>query len=162
MWEQLKRLFENEVLVALGALWACITTFILPTETIAASVTGVLIIMCLDLVTKLYSLAKISGGFRKAFRLRRITSNKFAKGTLDKLILLGVMLVIIGCAYNILLMKDIAIWFSQIVFSIMFLRDALSILENLNDAGIQGLGIFKKLLKRKLDEICDEDKEEKK
>lgn len=155
MWEQLKRYFENDVLIALGTLWAYIVTFLLPTSAIATSVSAVLIIMCLDLVTKLYSLARQSGGLRKAFKSRQISSNKFAKGTLDKLVIFGAMLVINGCAYNLMMIKDIAIWFSQVVFTVMFLRDVLSILENLHDSGIQGLGLFKKLVQNKLDNICE-------
>jgi hypothetical protein len=38
----------------------------------------------------------------------------------------------------------------------MFLRDLLSIVENLTDAGIKGLSPFKKLFKKKLDEVCGE------
>ena len=156
MWEQIKRYFENDVLIALGTIWAYIVTFLLPTSAIATSVGAVLIIMCLDLVTKLYSLARQSGGLRKAFKCRRISSNKFAKGTLDKLVIFGVMLVINGCAYNLMMIKDIAVWFSQVVFTVMFLRDVLSILENLHDSGIQGLGLFKKLVQKKLDNICED------
>lgn len=158
MWEQIKRLFENEVIVGLGAIWAWIMTFLFPTSTMATAAGAVLILMGLDLITKIYALSRKNCGLRYAIRTRKIVSNKFAKGTLDKLIIFGVMLIIGGCAYNLMIIKDIAVWFTQAVFTIMFLRDALSIIENLNDAGVQGLGLFRKLVKHKLDEIVEPDK----
>lgn len=157
MWENVKRLFENEILVGLGAAWACIMTFLFPTSTIATAAGAVMVIMCLDIVTKFFAIAKQNGGFRCAFKKHKITSQKFAKGTLDKLIIFGVMLIISGCAYNLMVIEEIATWFTQLVFTVMFLRDVLSILENLHDAGVQGLGLFKKLVKKKLDEYCEEE-----
>ncbi len=161
MWEQTKRLFDNEIIVGLGAAWAWLVTFLFPTSTIATAAGAVLIMMGLDLVTKIFALGKQNGGILKAFKCRKISSNKFAKGTLDKLIIFGVMLIISGCAYNLMVIEELATWFTQVVFTIMFLRDALSILENLNDAGVQGLGLFKKVVKKKLDEYCDEEEEKK-
>lgn len=157
MWEQIKRYFENDVIVGLGAAWAWIVTFLFPTSTFATAAGAVLILMGLDLLTKIFALSKQNGGFRKAVRCRKIASNKFAKGTIDKLLIFGIMLVISGCAYNLILIKDIAIWFTQAVYTIMFLRDVLSIIENLNDAGVQGLGLFKKCIQKKLDDITDEE-----
>lgn len=160
MWEQIKRYFENDVIVGLGAVWAWIVTFLFPTPTFTTAAGAVLILMGLDLLTKIFALSKQNGGFRKAVRCRKIASNKFAKGTIDKLLIFGIMLVVSGCAYNLIIIKDIAIWFTQAVYTIMFLRDVLSIIENLNDAGVQGLGLFKHVVKKKLDDYCDTDKEE--
>lgn len=152
MWEYIKKLFDNRIINAIGTVWGAIIAFLFPTSTILTASGAVLLIVGLDLLTKLYALARQHGGFKNAFRTQKITSQKFAKGTLDKLIIFGVLLVIGGCAHNILVVEELAIWFTQIVFSIMFLRDTLSILENLHDAGIAGLGIFKKILKKKLNE----------
>ena len=162
MWEQIKKLFDNEIIVGIGAAWAGIVTFIFPTASIKTAAGAVLILMGLDLITKIFALAKKNGGLKRALRIHKISSKKFAKGTLDKLIIFGVMLIIGGCAYKLMLIKDIAIWFTQAVYTIMFLRDVLSIIENLNDAGVQGLGLFKHIVKKKLDDYCDTDKEEKK
>lgn len=157
MWEHIKKLFDNEVIVGLGAAWAWVITFVFPTASIKTAAGAVLILMGLDLITKIFALAKQNGGIKKALRTHRISSHKFAKGTLDKLIIFGVILIISGCAYRLMIIKDIAIWFTQAIFSIMFLRDVLSIMENLNDAGVQGLGIFKKCIQKKLDDITDEE-----
>lgn len=155
MRDTISNLFGNELLVALGALWACITSFLFPTALVGTSAIAVLIMMALDLITKLFSLAKMHGGFRKALRTQKINSRSFAKGTLDKLVIFGVFLIINGCACQLLVIDGILKWFTQAVFTIMFLRDALSIFENLSDCGIQGLGVFKKLIKRKCKDIVD-------
>lgn len=45
MWEQIKRYFENDVMVGLGAAWAWIVTFLFPTSTFATAAGAVLILM---------------------------------------------------------------------------------------------------------------------
>jgi len=40
---------------------------------------------------------------------------------------------------------------------LMFLRDVLSILENLRDAGIKGLGLFERLVKNKIKEYVPDE-----
>ena len=161
MWEQIKRLFDNEVVVTLGIIWAWIVSFLFPTPLVATAAGAALIMMVLDLMTKIFALARQNGGLRRAFKCRKISSNKFARGTLDKLIIFGVMLVISGCAYNLMFIPEISTWFAQVIFTIMFLRDALSIIENLHDAGVQGLGLFKKVVKKKLDKYCDDEEAKK-
>lgn len=53
-------------------------------------------------------------------------------------------------------MTSVATWFMQIIFTLMFLRDSLSIIENLMDAGVQGLGIFKTVVRKKMEEYVDD------
>lgn len=72
------------------------------------------------------------------------------------------MLIICGCAYRLTVIDVIAVWFTQLVYTLMFLRDLLSILENLSDAGIGGLKIFEKAVQKKMGEYVDMDEEESK
>lgn len=153
MWEYMKNLFENGILVALSAVWGIISAFLFPDKAVMTAAGAVLGVMIVDLLTKLYALSKQSGGVRKAIKTRHISSAKFAKGTMDKLIVFGVMLIVGGCAYRISPIAAVATGFMQIVFGLMFLRDVLSIIENLGDAGIEGLGPFKKIFKKKYDEV---------
>lgn len=153
--EYLHTCFDNKVVVFLGAIWACIGNFLFPTEAVQAAAIAVLIIMILDLLTRLFAEARKAGGYKKAVLLHGISSEKFAKGTLDKLIVFGVVLVLCGCAYKLTLIDDVAKWFSQVVFCIMFLRDSLSIFENLMDAGVEGLKPFKSVLTKKLEDVTD-------
>lgn len=154
MWEYIKNLFENGVMVAISAIWGVISSFIFPERTLLTAAAAVLIIMLVDLITKLFALAKRAGGIKKAIKSRTISSHKFSKGTMDKLIVFGIMLVISGCAYRICPIAELATWFTQLIFTLMFLRDVLSIIENLGDAGVSGLGPFKKKIKAKYEEVC--------
>lgn len=156
VWCYFKRLFENHILVTMGAIWGTISAFIFPEEIYFTSAGVVLIVMALDLITKLYALTKQHKGLRNALKKREISSHKFAKGTMDKLIVLGIMLVICGCAYKLSPINFLATGLMQAVFTLMFLRDVLSILENLTDAGVSGLSMFKKIVKKKMDDCIKE------
>jgi len=63
-WEYLKGLFENHIFVILGIIWATISSFLFPEECYLTSAGAVLGMMALDLVTKLYSLARRNNGIR--------------------------------------------------------------------------------------------------
>jgi len=153
--EYFKELFTDRLLVLLGALWSAVYRLIFPDESYLLAAGAVLVIMCVDLLTKIYALSRQAGGLRKAVRTHRINSSSFAKGTMDKLIVYGIMLIVCGAAYRITPISELAIWFTQLIFTIMFLRDVLSIIENLTDAGVTGLTIFRKAVKRKMDNFVE-------
>lgn len=155
IWSYIKNLFENHIFVAAGVVWATIASFLFPEEAYLTAAGAVLGMMVLDLITRLYALSKQNGGFRKAIKGSHITSCAFAKGTTDKLLIFGVMLTICGFAYKISPISAISTWFMQVVFTLMFLRDVLSIIENLMDAGVSGLSVFKKVIKKKMDSYVD-------
>lgn len=149
------KLFSSEVLVAVSAVGACLHSFFFPEQEYLCGALAVLGIMVLDLITKLFALYRQAGGsWKQAFKSRSINSHSFSKGTIDKLIVFGVMLIICGCAYRLTIVSEIAVWMTQLVFTLMFLRDVLSILENLSDAGID-VGIFKKAIQKKMDDYVD-------
>lgn len=152
-----KKLFQNEILLALSFVGTLLYRFFFPEQQYLLGAAAVFAIMALDLLTKLIALSRRSGGFFKAIKTHKITSAAFAKGTIDKLIIFAVMLIICGCAYRLVVIADIAVWFTQIVFTLMFLRDLLSIIENLSDAGVGGLGPFRKVVKKKMSEFVDPD-----
>jgi phage-related holin len=157
--EYIKKIFENKILVALGAIWAFIYQLCFPESSYAVGALAVLGIMALDLLTKLFALSRQSGGMMTAIRSHCINSKSLARGTLDKLVVFVVMLIICGLAYRISPISDIAVWFTQMVYAIMFFRDLLSIIENLNDAGID-TGAFKRIIKRKQKEVLGDIEEE--
>jgi len=150
--QYIRNLFNNSFLVGLSTSWGIAAAFLFPDTAILTAAGAVLGIMLLDLLTKLYALSRQAGGLRKAIQGHRITSAKFARGTMDKLIVFGVFLIVGGCAYRISPVASVATGFMQIVFSLMFLRDILSIIENLTDAGVGGLGPFKKVFQKKFDD----------
>lgn len=151
----LKHLFNNETCIILSAIVTILYNFFFPETQYLYGAIAVLGVMVLDLVTKLYSLKRIAGSWKIAFDTRDINSKNFMRGTIDKLIIFGIMMIICGFAYKLTIISSVAVWFTQIVFTLMFLRDVLSILENLSDAGVKGLNMFKKAVEKKLDDYVD-------
>jgi hypothetical protein len=154
--DYLQKLFENHVRVILSMIGALLYNFFFPTTQYLYGAIAVLVMMVLDLLTKLYSLKRQAGGWKASIAAKKINSFSLFRGTIDKLIVLGVMMIICGCAYQLTLIADIAIWFTQVVYILMFLRDALSIIENLRDAGVQNLGMFEKVVRKKMSEYVDD------
>lgn len=152
----ISKLFENHILVALSAIGGFLYSFFFPEERYLYGTVAVLGMMALDLITKLYAIKKQAGGWKKSITSCKISSQLFFKGTVDKLVVFGVMLSICGFAYQLALIAQIAIWFTQVVFTLMFLRDTLSIIENLRDAGIKSLGLFEKVVRKKMSEYVDD------
>jgi len=143
-------------MVFISAVGSMLLRFLFPTSEYKLGAAAVLGIIILDVMTKLFELSRNNGGFRKAIKLRKIRSERLAKGTLDKLIVFGIMLIICGFLYNMTIISEIAIWFTQVVFLLMFFRDVLSVLENLSDAGLE-VGMFRFVVRRKLEEYVSEE-----
>lgn len=151
----LKSLFSSSIGVWLSACWATIVAFIWPEESYKSSTYAILIIMALDLVTRFYALSKQNGGLLAAIAKKKLQSNKFFKGTFDKLFILAVVLVIGGAAYKITTVDSIAEWLKEAFFALMFFRDVISIFENLRDAGVGGLDNILKVLSKKYKAYID-------
>jgi phage-related holin len=153
----IQSLWENKISVAISVIATTLFNFLFPTSEYRLAAIAVFGVMMLDVLTKIFSLARIEGGLLKAFRKHVINSSSLAKGTMNKLVVFGVMIIICGLAYRLAFVSEIAIWFTQVVFTVMFLRDVLSILENLTDAGID-VGLFKHIVRKKMVEYtCEEE-----
>jgi phage-related holin len=153
----IQKLFQNHILVFLSAIGAFLYNFFFPDTQYLYSAAAVLGIMLLDLLTKLYALKRQAGGWKKSLCSQHINSFSFFRGTMDKLFVFGVMMIICGFAYRLTVISGIAVWFTQAVYTLMFLRDILSIFENFRDAGIKNMGMFEKLVKKKMTEYVDQE-----
>lgn len=157
IFNYIQKIFENHILVFFTAIGAFLYSFLFPDVQYFYSSVAVMGAMVLDLFTKLYALKRQAGGWKKAIYNQYINSFSFFRGTMDKLVVFGVIMIICGLAYKLTVASAIAIWFTQMVYTLMFLRDLLSIFENFRDAGIEGMGIFEKLIKKKIEDYVDED-----
>jgi len=154
IWDYLNGLMCDGRMVGISLVGAFLFNFFFPTEAYFWGAIGVFCAMFIDLGTKLFSLSRRAGGFRKAFQTRIINSSSFCRGTCNKMIVFLVMLILLGLTYRLTIIPGFAMWFAQAVFVLMFLRDLLSILENLTDAGCD-VGVFKKLVTKKMEEYVD-------
>lgn len=146
------KLFAQPELVASSAVLSIILTFLFPTTQMLFSALAVLGMFALDLITKLFAKSYEAGGWRKAFKTRAISSMALFKGTRDKLIIFAVFTLAGGLLNQIAVLPDIGTWFTSGTYLLMIIRDLLSVMENLTDAGVKGLEPFKKFAKKKADE----------
>jgi len=158
IFHYISNLFSNGVLVLLSIVGSWLYWFFFPAPEYLYSSLAVLGMIVLDIVTRLYAQSRKAGGIKKAIRTKDdqgkkyINSKKFLEGTTDKLIIFVVMAILCSLFYRVSILSELAIWFTQLVYTLMLLKDTLSVFENLDDAGVKGLGIFRNVIHKKLDE----------
>lgn len=99
----------------------------------AACAVGVAIL--LDIITKYVALSAKAGGYMKAVRSCSISSNKLWDGTKIKIFSYLVVAILAGLSYRVVQLEQLSVFFATVIYSIIFLREAQSVLENLCDAG---------------------------
>lgn len=99
----------------------------------AAMAVGVAII--LDIMTKYMALIEEAGGLKPAIGNRTINSNRLWDGTRIKLVSYMVVFILAGLSYRVTMLHEASVFLATVVYTVIFLREAQSILENLCDAG---------------------------
>lgn len=101
-------------------------------QTAAIAVGGAII---LDIITKYIALSKESGGYKRAVIKKKIGSKTLWDGTKIKLVSYLIVFILVGLSYRVNLLTDVSVFMATVVYTVIFLREAQSILENLCDAG---------------------------
>lgn len=101
----------------------------------AAYAVGVCII--LDIFTKFRAISKRHGGYMRAVRKSKISSQMLWDGTRTKLYSYLVVAILAGLAYRVIFFQQLSIFLGSVVYAVLFLRESQSIVENLIDAGAQ-------------------------
>lgn len=112
----------------------------------------------LDIVTKYYALSVKNGGLRAAFVCHAINSDNFWAGTKVKMLSYLSIMVLAGLSVRVTMLERVAVFLATVAYSVMFLREAQSVLENLIDAGADWLKPLLAWTKRKQEEVLEEDK----
>ena len=138
-------------------LWTIITTVVyyvlFPHEIYVNPTIAVIVALFLDILSKYYSIVVINGGFRNSIKTRKLSSDKLWRGTIKKIVSVSIVLILSGLSYRVSFVHEVGIVFSGFVFSIIFWREAQSIIENLIDAGHEDLKWLLVKIKRKREEI---------
>jgi hypothetical protein len=122
-------------------------------QTAALAVGGAIL---LDIFTKYIALSYQSRGLRNAIKQRKIFSKTLWEGTRIKLVSYLVIAILAGLSYRVTMLTQVSVFLATVVYSVIFLREAQSIIENLIDAGAD----LKWLLiwtKRKQEQILEND-----
>lgn len=93
----------------------------------------------LDLLTKIVQLSYGSGGFFKAIQSQRLNSKTMFQKAFIKIIAYFTLTVVAYQSKYIVSIEAVPILFSTIIYSILFLVEAHSIIENLIGAGCDDL-----------------------
>ncbi len=120
-------------------IWAffisCINYVLFPDkayQTAAIAVGGAIL---LDIITKYIALSKGAGGYQKAVKTKIIYSKTLWDGTRIKLVSYLIVFILAGLSYRVTMLTQVSVFLATVVYTVIFLREAQSILENLCEAG---------------------------
>jgi len=138
-----------------GTLLAAISYVLFPEQAYQTAAIAVGIAMLLDILTKYIALSHEAHGFKNACKTRKIFSGTLWEKTKIKLFSYLVIAVLAGLSYRVTPLQQVGVFFGTVVYAIIFLREAQSILENLYDAGAD-VGWLINWTKRKQKKILEE------
>lgn len=119
----------------IGAFIGMCSYVLFPDKAFLTAACAVGAVIILDILTKYVALSHKAGGYMKAVRNCTISSNRLWEGTKIKIFSYLIVAILAGLSYRVVQLEQLSIFFATVVYSIIFLREAQSILENLCDAG---------------------------
>lgn len=139
--------------------WACITWLILPEQSFEVWCIALWVAVVLDLFTKWYAIFKVSGGIRKAFKIKAWSSQKMYEKTSVKIISYLVIQILAGLSMRLVSIPYISNVVATIVYSFLFFREFSSNIENLIEAGADYLKPLLFWVKKKEKEVLEKEDE---
>ena len=130
----LQKAFEG-LKPCVAMLFNAIGYVMFPEKSLMLALSMVLGASMLDIVTKYMALSKKSGGYIRAVKEGRISSKTLWDGTRVKIFSYLIVAMLTGMSYRVIYLQQIGIFLASFVYTIMFLREFQSNLENLCDAG---------------------------
>lgn len=131
--------YLEKLLTGAKPVWAffiaAVNYVLFPDLAFKTAIIAVGIAIILDILTKYKALAKQSGGFRLAFEKHVINSNSLWEGTKIKLFSYLTVFILAGLSYRVTMFEQVSVFLATVVYTVIFLRESQSIVENLCDAG---------------------------
>lgn len=123
-----------------------------PEKTYAIALIAVIGAAMTDIFTKIYAICKNNGGYKNAVKTRAFFSKELWKGTEAKIVSYLIIAILTGLAYRVIYLKSAGIILGSFVYSVMFMREFQSNIENLLDAGaeVEWLLMFSKKQNKEL------------
>jgi phage-related holin len=132
--EYLEKAFES-VQPILVFIWSLLLYVLFPEATYVPAFCTVVVSMVIDVLTKYYSLSKLSGSFVKALKKHVINSNSMWVGTSKKIIDYMLIFIMVGLSYRVTPIAGVVVFLGTVAYGFVFFREWQSIFENLEDAG---------------------------
>ncbi len=127
-----------------------------PEQAYLTAFCAVLGVMLLDVITKYYSISVNHGGLWKSIKMRFISSNKMWEGTSRKIFTYLIVFIMIGLSYRVTPIAGVSTFLGTVVYSVLFLRECQSILENLEDSGAD-VGWLTAIVKKRKNKILEDE-----
>jgi len=168
--EQLKN-YLNKAISSLKIVFGFILTFLnyvmFPEQAYKNAAIALGIAVLMDIFSKYTAIAYNNGGFIKAFKNGKIFSKTLWEGTKVKLITYLSISIMVGASYQLNALPNafasVSKFMATVVYTVLFLREFQSMLENFGDAGadIEWLLLFTKRKEKEIlkDEEVDDDDE---
>lgn len=114
------------------------------------------IAIVVDLITKYYAIASNNGGLWNALKTGKISSNRMWLGTRRKIVSYLVIMIFVGLGYRFEILQGVVEFLGTLAYAVMFLREGQSVAENLMEAGHKDVKWFAMILKRKEEELLEQ------
>lgn len=119
----------------IGAVTGFLCYVCFPDRAYLLALVAVLAAAFMDIVTKMYSIIVKNSGYKKAIKNKELFSRSLWRGTERKIISYTVIAILTGLSYRVIYLKEAGIILASFVYSVMFMREFQSNIENLIEAG---------------------------
>jgi len=140
----------------LAWFWGCFIGVVTYLVQPGAAFYGLWIVVACDLASRILTESVNHGGMIKAIKEGHIRSDKAMQGTFIKIIAYFIMCVIAAQATRIIPYATASGLVANIIYSVLFFVEVLSIAENFIEAGVEEFRWFKRFSQKKLKDICDD------
>lgn len=123
----------------LGVLLTSINYIMFPEQAYKSAAVALGIAVLMDIVSKYVAISVNNDGFKNAFREGKIFSKSLWLGTKVKLITYLSISIMVGASYRLNTLPNsltsVSKFMATVVYTVLFLREFQSMLENFRDAG---------------------------
>jgi hypothetical protein len=147
----------SDPLAWLGGIFIGVVTYLVQP---GAAFYALWVVVACDLVSRILTESVNHGGLFRAIKDGHIRSDKAMQGTFIKILAYFIMCVIAAQATRIIPYETASGLVSNIIYSVLFFVELLSIAENFIEAGIEQFKWLERFSKKKLKGICDDGSED--
>jgi len=135
--------------------WSVVSYVLFPDATYIPASIALIGALLFDILTKYFAISVKNGGLVNSIRIGKIRSESFWLGTRKKIIGVLTVMILCGLSYRLTSFTAIPLLVQSLCFTILFLREAQSAVENLMEAGFDNLGWLLNFMKKKEKQIMD-------